>query len=530
MSLGHNGSAAEGGAISQATASSNLLIAAIQAGADEVVKVYTLLTNISINDVNAQDSNGKTALMHAALLKRTELFKALLNAGANPDIKDNQQKTIFKCAGEIGGFTLQVSFLEAMLLSAAEMGNQNLFLSTINFKNKNKRIVSVNARDNQGRTALMLAARSKKEELFKAILPFSEKEKGLDIIDKGGKTALMHAIEAGFTTKCIEEILKTGANIFIEDNENKTALICAKDTDNKELYKILWEVNFLYAARDGDLARVKSLASLPSLEEYGIEVRDTEDGINKTALMYAANSSSDNSYSMIRFLVDVLEFNINAKDNDGDTVLMYLIDSNNVSGMSYILNKGANANNQDNDSKTIALIYAAEKNSTIEVFKSLVEVGRANPNCKDNQGRIALMLAAENSDNVAVVEYLLSAGSSVDEKDENGQNALMYAVQIADNIDVLRCLVEKGGAQLNYIDKEGRTALMLAAESGQLEMVNYLLVKGADASISDNAGKKVLDYAKVEERGDIRELLGLPAVLEDASISLAEIEIGLPKT
>jgi hypothetical protein len=45
-------------------------------------------------------------------------------------------------------------------------------------------------------------------------------------------------------------------------------------------------------------------------------------------------------------------------------------------------------------------------------------------------------------------------------------------------------------------DQEGKTALMSAAESGNLQVVEHLLERGANPLIQDGNGKTALDFAK----------------------------------
>lgn len=52
------------------------------------------------------------------------------------------------------------------------------------------------------------------------------------------------------------------------------------------------------------------------------------------------------------------------------------------------------------------------------------------------------------------------------------------------------------GADINAPDKDGKTALMIAAEHGELECVQILLEAGADRALLDKLGKTALDYAR----------------------------------
>lgn len=61
------------------------------------------------------------------------------------------------------------------------------------------------------------------------------------------------------------------------------------------------------------------------------------------------------------------------------------------------------------------------------------------------------------------------------------------------NLKIVQALAEQGRADLNLRDKEGRTAMMLAAEKGNFTVVEYLTKVGADYNITDNNGVTVYD-------------------------------------
>jgi ankyrin repeat protein len=65
---------------------------------DEIFFIETLIELIQINldygaDINAQDNNGKTALMHAIKAKNKQVAEYLLDHGADANIKDNSGNT-----------------------------------------------------------------------------------------------------------------------------------------------------------------------------------------------------------------------------------------------------------------------------------------------------------------------------------------------------------------------------------------------------------------------------------------------------
>src|SRR5690606_35460034 len=67
-------------------------------------------------------------------------------------------------------------------------------------------------------------------------------------------------------------------------------------------------------------------------------------------------------------------------------------------------------------------------------------------------------------------------------------------LEAAANGDAARIVLALSEAPADTRDKEGRTALMLAAKSGDFESVRRLLWGGANASLKDNEGKTARDF------------------------------------
>jgi hypothetical protein len=138
-----------------------------------------------------------------------------------------------------------------------------------------------------------------------------------------------------------------------------------------------------------------------------------------------------------------------------------------------LLDKRAEINIRDNDGWT-PLMYAS-KNNDLEIIKLLLEKG-ANVNLTDKYGQTALILASANGHKEAV-ELLLEKGADVNIQDEDGWTALMFASQNGYK-EVVELLIEKG-ADVNAKDNLGKTALMLAAQNGHEEIVELLKSYGA---------------------------------------------------
>ncbi len=81
---------------------------------------------------------------------------------------------------------------------------------------------------------------------------------------------------------------------------------------------------------------------------------------------------------------------------------------------------------------------------------------------------------------------LYSARDVVDSRDGFGRTALMVAARYGE-LEIVRFLINNG-ADVNYEDNDGWTALKFAAGEGKLEIVKFLINNGADVNAKDNNG------------------------------------------
>ena len=77
-----------------------------------------------------------------------------------------------------------------------------------------------------------------------------------------------------------------------------------------------------------------------------------------------------------------------------------------------------------------------------------------------------------------MVRLLVEKGADVNAINYEGETALMIAVDAGDNPEVVKLLLEKG-ADVNARTKEGETALMIASKRLRLDAIKLLKAHGA---------------------------------------------------
>jgi len=93
---------------------------------------------------------------------------------------------------------------------------------------------------------------------------------------------------------------------------------------------------------------------------------------------------------------------------------------------------------------------------------------------------------------LAGVQNDLANGADVNATHENGRTALMLAAEWDTYPDVASLLVAHG-ANVNAKDNRGMTALMYAVQSDRVHVAGVLLAPGADVNAKNNDGETALE-------------------------------------
>ena len=145
--------------------------------------------------------------------------------------------------------------------------------------------------------------------------------------------------------------------------------------------------------------------------------------------------------------------------------------------------------------KQAAMLFAVY-NDRVDVVEALVRSGTSLRSV-DNGGTTPLMLAAIRGHRC--VPVLIRAGADLNAQDvTNGWTALVWSLKEGQANSAKELI--KAGTNLNLRDRNGKTALMHAADLGYKspyqEVVHQLLTSGADLKLQDNDGQTALAHAE----------------------------------
>ena len=168
-----------------------------------------------------------------------------------------------------------------------------------------------------------------------------------------------------------------------------------------------------------------------------------------------------------------------------------------------LLNAGIDINVTEEDRGATVLLIACSFKDYENVVSILISRG-ADVNFKGKDGRTPLMWAAGNS--LETTKILLDNGADVKAKGDDGMNAFIQStfgiLSKKVSTDVMDLLLENGAdvnSALSGKDAAGWTALLFAAVSGDIELAEYLISKGANVNHTSNEGSTALSLARQEK-------------------------------
>jgi len=198
---------------------------------------------------------------------------------------------------------------------------------------------------------------------------------------------------------------------------------------------------------------------------------------------------------------------------DPNILFLQACDLGDCADISKRITDGANVRIEDD--KGEMPLHKLARTGSIDAVRKVLEATetagclKADINWQDKQGKSPIFYAAEFK-KIEVVTLFLDRGAEPLLENNNGWTVLHAAANSNDEkicgAILLHQFVDKK-AQLNYVDRQGRTALHIAAFKAHENIVEFFLQHGADAACTDTAGNSASNLAKKSGRRKSKDLL-----------------------
>ena len=165
----------------------------------------------------------------------------------------------------------------------------------------------------------------------------------------------------------------------------------------------------------------------------------------------------------------------------------------NVSEVNLLLKKGINPNTVDANGNPMLILAIRDKSTN--VIDALLNDKRIDVDLSNKSGETPLMMASIDG-NLPLVKTLVLGHKA--QLDHIGWNPLHYACAKG-HLEVAQFLVANG-AIVDSLSAGNTTPLMMAVQSGNEQLVKFLLDKGADLQLKNANGLTAIDIADIYDK------------------------------
>ncbi|HPE77727.1 MAG TPA: ankyrin repeat domain-containing protein [Draconibacterium sp.] len=279
----------------------------------------------------------------------------------------------------------------------------------------------------------------------------------VNIVGFSGKTPLHIVAERGYLE--IAKLLVThSVDINVKDSYKRTPLYNALENNHFQIAELL-----ILNGADVNSSVYSKTPLILAIRKGQLQIFE---------LLLSKNASLD------------IEYN--------STLLHIAAEAGNLKIIQILISKGIDVNTKNENNETPLLI--AVKSGHFHISELLISKG-SDINILDNSGKNLLHLAAENGP-LENVQLFISKGFEIDTKTK--------CIEEAEDIPTtffLKCLsyIEKllFGIPEKKLSIYNITPLHLAVEGGQLDIVKFLISKGANVNQKDDEGNTPLHYNKI---------------------------------
>ncbi|XP_013908594.1 PREDICTED: transient receptor potential cation channel subfamily A member 1 [Thamnophis sirtalis] len=226
------------------------------------------------------------------------------------------------------------------------------------------------------------------------------------------------------------------------------------------------------------------------------------DQLNATPLHHAAGKGQ---LELMQMIMDDSSFEVlNVTDSCGNTPLHWATKKQQTESVKLLLRRGANPNILN--SNMISPLHWAVLYLLNDLVKIFLECSTTDVNLEGEGGNTPILVACYK-DNPEALKLLIENGGDIAKANNMGcmpvHAAAFSGSKLCLEIIIKRVLTDFSlqGANINTVDVEGRTPLLLATSCASWKTVNLLLSKGANVELKDLLGRNFLHLTVLQPGG-----------------------------
>jgi len=299
------------------------------------------------------------------------------------------------------------------LIKAINQNNFDIVFSIINYGYENK--IDMNVKDINGNTPLTLSYKLNRLDIFKYLVKFLD----VNQTDSEGKSVLFYAINRK-DAENVKKLINVGANINLKDNSNNSIIDNAINVGNVEIINLLLQKNNIALNIVNSNEETPTISVLLSNKLTGTEKKEIIDKFiekGSNINMVDSNGNSPIMYAIQKnhlSTVDLLINNggdINIKNKKDETALNIALNMKNKPIINYLYDKGYNVYNTENNEITFEMMKQIMADNNKELLERLIKNNKFNINSKESDtGNTLLHIAVENR-NIDIVRFLVNNGA-----------------------------------------------------------------------------------------------------------------------
>ncbi len=474
-------------------------------------------------NLNIKDSLGKTPLHYAIEENYTYAIKKLVIYGADVKIKDNDSKMAFEYASDE-----TFKMLDSIWINTFWEGIKENKIELIKLAIDNG--ISFNTISSNGNSALIEAIKNNSKYAItfliskgafdeNALIELLKSDDGDNFISLYSLTNLDNKTKSNLIFKAIEnkaikvinKLAELNTNFDILNENNKSPLMLAITNKNNDLITLFLDKSKNLEIKDENgktalfyATDILDMKLTKRLIEKGAKVNQV-DNLKNNILMYSVQK--DNNLDLTKYLVTT-GINLNQKNTLGKNALLISGENKAIKTLNFLISCGMDVNATNNDGETLLFLatrwnnenftrYLLEKDINVSILSN--KGYRASQYADGDLAEIIenywtdTLISALHDGDFNLFKKAYELGADYTYKDKELNNIYLIAV-MNNNIDIVSYLLGRG-FRINYTNYAGNSALHIAIYNGNTNIGKLLINKGIDIKTANNYGQTPLNLA-----------------------------------